>query len=61
MEVLVDKLRDILGVPEFYVQLSPNSNSYSWDYGAMLEYMIAGILLCIVVASTFKLISKLFV
>lgn len=59
MEYLIEKMRDVLGTPEFYVQLG-SSNNYSWDYGAMLEYMFSGILLCIVVASVFKILSKVF-
>lgn len=58
MEYLVDKIRDILGTPEFYKQLGIGSN-YTWDYGAMLEYAISGILLCIVVSSVFKFLRAL--
>ena len=59
MEYLVDKLRDILGVPDFYIEGSSSYSSNYWDYGAMLEYAIAGILLCIVVSSVFKFIRIL--
>lgn len=59
MENLIDALRDIIGTPDFYVKLG-NSTNYTWDYGAMLEYMIAGILVCIVVSSVFKFIRMWF-
>ena len=55
---LIDTLRQVLGEPEFYVQLG-NQTNYSWDYGAMLEYMCAVIILCIVISSVFKFIRKL--
>lgn len=57
METLISSLREILGTPDFYIE-SGNYNS-TWDYGAMLEYMIAGILLCIVVGSVFKFLRVL--
>lgn len=59
MNTLIQQLREILGVPEFYVKLG-NQTNYTWDYGAMIEYMIAGILLCIVVSSVFKFIRVMF-
>lgn len=63
MENLITSLREILGTPEFWVQMETNNsygNTWQWDYGAMLEYMIAGILLCIVVSSIFKFIRMWF-
>lgn len=59
MNTVIDAMREILGVPEFYVQLGTSTN-YSWDYGAMLEYAIAGMLLLIVVGSVFKIIRGVF-
>ena len=56
---LVQALREIVGEPEFYVQLG-NQTNYSWDYGAMLEYMSAIIVLCIVISSVFKFVRKVF-
>lgn len=53
----MDKMRDILGTPDFYIEGSGYSSS--WDYGAMLEYTIAGILLCVVVSSVFKFLRAL--
>jgi len=59
MNTVIEALREILGVPEFYVRLGTSTN-YSWDYGAMLEYAIAGMLLLIVVGSVFKIIRGVF-
>lgn len=54
---LVQALREIVGDPEFYVKLG-GMNNYTWDYGAMLEYMSAIIVLCIVISSVFKFLRK---
>lgn len=59
MQSIINAMRDILGEPDFYKRLTDNSN-YTWDYGAMIEYMIAGIILCIVVSSVFRIVSRLF-
>lgn len=56
MQTVINALRDIIGVPEFYVRLAGAQN-YSWDYGAMIEYSIAGILVLIVVSSVFKILK----
>lgn len=58
MESLIEALREVIGEPEFYVRLASSTN-YTWDYGAMLEYMIAGSLLIVVVGSVFKFIRTL--
>lgn len=55
---LIEALREILGQPDFYVRLE-NQTNYTWDYGAMLEYLCATIILSIVIASVFKFIRKL--
>lgn len=54
MQSLMESLREIIGTPDFYID-NGNYNS-TWDYGAMLEYMICGILVCIVVSGIFKLL-----
>lgn len=56
MNTLIETVREIIGDPVFWRQLQNQNGSYSynWDYGAMIEYMICGILLCIVVSSVFK-------
>lgn len=63
MQTVIDALRTILGEPDFWKQLPSNSSSgytsYQWDYGAMIEYVVAAIIVCIVVASVFKFIRNL--
>lgn len=59
MNTVIEAMREILGVPEFYVKMGTSTN-YSWDYGAMLEYAIAGMLVLIVVGSIFKIIRGVF-
>lgn len=56
MQNVINALREILGTPDFYVRLE-NQQNYSWDYGAMIEYAIAGILVLIVVSSVFKIVK----
>lgn len=60
MQTVIEALREILGVPEFYVKLGTSTN-YSWDYGAMIEYFVGALILMIVIASVFRLITKLFI
>lgn len=59
MQTLIEALREILGVPEFYVRLGTSTN-YSWDYGAMLEYMVGAMILMICVSYVFKFVKWLF-
>lgn len=56
MQNVIDALRDIIGDPVFYRKLEGSQN-YNWDYGAMIEYAIAGILVIVVVASIFKILK----
>lgn len=58
LQTIIQALREILGTPDFYIEGS-NYNS-TWDYGAMLEYAIAGMLVLIVVGSVFKIIRAVF-
>lgn len=55
MQTVIDALRDILGTPDFYID--GNNYSSTWDYGAMIEYAIAGILVIVVVSSVFKILK----
>lgn len=55
MESIINALREILGTPEFYTKLG-NQTNYTWDYGAMMEYFFAGLILCIVVCAVFRFI-----
>ena len=47
MKTLIEALREIIGIPEFYKQLNGYNGSYTWDYGAMLEYAVCAIVLCV--------------
>lgn len=58
METILTALREILGEPDFYVRLG-NATNYTWDYGAMIEYFVGALILCIVVSSVFKFLYKL--
>lgn len=58
MDTIINALRDILGVPEFYVRLGGQQN-YTWDYAAMFEYFFAGVILCIVVCAVFRFLVNL--
>lgn len=59
METIINALRQVLGVPDFYVRLG-SSSSYYWDYGAMIEYFVGALLLCIVVSSIFRIVAGFF-
>lgn len=58
MSSLLEQVREILGIPEFYRQL-PGYTSYSWDYGAMIEYSVCAIILCVTISSAFKFLRAL--
>lgn len=59
MNTVLEALRSILGEADFYKQMTSNSG-YSWDYAAMIEYLVGAIILMIVVSSVFKLVLLLF-
>lgn len=59
MQTLINALRDILGTPDFYTRLE-NQQNYTWDYGAMIEYMVGAMLLMIVVSYVFRCIKWIF-
>lgn len=59
MDTLLEYIRQVLGTPDFYIEGSSSSPGF-WDYGAMLEYAICGMLLLVTVISVFKFISKAF-
>lgn len=58
MQTVIQALRQILGIPDFYKQMTSTSN-YTWDYGAMIEYFVGALILLIVVSSVFRFINKL--
>lgn len=53
MDSLLQGIRTILGTPDFYF---PNGDL---NYGAVYEYVICGVVLCVVVASVFKFLLNL--
>lgn len=57
MNSLIDSLRNFIGTPDFYIE---NGNySGTWDYGAMCEWMLSGIIILVCVASVFKFLLNL--
>lgn len=63
MTTILEALRSIVGEADFW-KILPNSsssyNTYSWDYGALIEYFFACLILCIVVGSVFKILIRAF-
>lgn len=59
MQTILQALRDILGQADFYRQLYPSGN-YTWDYAAMIEYMVGALVLLVVISSVFRFLIKLF-
>lgn len=58
MDTIIEYLRQFIGTPDFYKQMGTMSN-YTWDYGAMIEYIFAGLLVLIVVANVFRFLRLL--
>ena len=58
METILSALRSILGEADFYI--TNGSYSGSWDYGAMIEYFVGALVLCICVSSVFRLVTRWF-
>lgn len=57
MNTILEALREIIGVPDFYIESSGYSGS--WDYGAMIEYFVGAVVLCLVISSVFRFLGKL--
>lgn len=59
---LREALEAVIGTFDFYVRnpSSTSTTSYMWDYGEMLWFLACVCLVCIVVSSVFRIISKLF-
>ena len=53
MQSLLEGIRTILGTPDFYL------SSGEVNYGSVYEYVICGVVLCVVVASVFKFLLNL--
>ena len=58
MTTIIEGLRQIVGSADFYDASSGYSGS--WDYGAMIEYFCAVLILCIVISSVFRFLGRLF-
>ena len=56
MDTIIEGLREILGTPDFYRQTG--QMNYTWDYGAMIEYFVGAMILCITVSSVFKIVIR---
>lgn len=59
MQTIINALRSVLGTPEFYVRLGGSTSNYSWDYGAMIEYLCGALILMIVISSVFRFLMLL--
>lgn len=59
MQTILEALRDVLGEADFYRQLTITGN-YTWDYAAMIEYLVGALLLLVVVSSVFRLLCRVF-
>lgn len=57
MNTILEGLRQILGNADFYNTSSGYSGS--WDYGAMIEYFVGAVVLCVVISSVFRFLGKL--
>lgn len=62
MQTIINALRDIIGTNanSFYHVISGYSDKPSWDYGAMLEYACAVMVILVVIASVFKFLRGVF-
>lgn len=58
LQTVIEALREVLGTPDFYID-NGNYNS-TWDYGAMLEYAVAAMVVLIVVGSVFRILRSVF-
>lgn len=59
MNTVLQAIREVLGTPTFYHQMT-NSTSYTWDYGLMLEYIVAAAVMLIVISNVFRLLNNIF-
>lgn len=57
MNTIIEGLREIIGSADFYN--TDSGYSGSWDYGAMIEYFVAAVILCVVIMSVFRFLGKL--
>lgn len=59
MQTVLEAWQSVVGEADFYRQMTSTSN-YTWDYGAMIEYIMVSLLVLVVVSSVFRLLAKLF-
>ena len=57
MSTLIEGLRQIIGIPDFYITSGELAGTY--NYALMCEYFVAAIVLCIVVSSVFRLLCRM--
>ena len=57
-DTLINAIRQIIGQPDFYHVIS-GSDKLTWDYGAMIEYFVAALVLLICVSSVFRFLRLL--
>ena len=53
LKTLIETMREFIGQPNFIL------SSGEVDYAAMMEYVFAGLIVCIVIASVFRFLGKL--
>ena len=59
MQTLIQAWQSVVGEADFYRQMGSQQN-YTWDYGAMIEYIMVSMLVLGVVSSVFRILGKLF-
>lgn len=62
MQTIINALRDIIGIDAntFYHIIPGYGDRPTWDYGAMLEYACAVMVVLVVIASVFKFLRGVF-
>lgn len=58
MQSLISVLRSVIGNPPDYFTIG-QSSSPQWDYGLLLEYAFAGILLVLTISFVYKILINL--
>lgn len=58
MDTVLNYLRQILGEANFYIQ-GTGSYSGTWDYAAMIEYVVAALIVLVVISNVFRFLRLL--
>ena len=58
-DTLINAIRQIIGEPDFYHVISGYGDKATWDYGAMIEYFVAALILLVCVSSVFRFLRLL--